>query len=172
MNSVRVFWVFGNMDRNFYTLEKVLRSSPSGWSNHVQLGYHSLSKQKFSQSTKFYGFLDHDEYLSQLRMADILIGHAGVGFISDALSVNKKPFIFPRRKSLNEHINDHQYDFLKRYRNDGIFHSFSSPDSMKDIYSQISDHSSEKPTRKYITDLAPLVRKLHSDITKILKEGP
>ena len=47
------------------------------------------------------------------KEADIVITHGGPASFVAPLELGKIPIVVPRRKKFNEHINDHQVDFVK-----------------------------------------------------------
>ena len=57
---------------------------------------------------KFCQFLSYQAHVEQLESADIVLGHAGAGLLTDAINAGKRPFLLPRKESLREHLNDHQ----------------------------------------------------------------
>ena len=61
-----------------------------------------------------------DQLLIRILNADIIICHAGVGSILFCIKNGKLPIVFPRRKELGEHVDNHQVDFCKRLAEDNI----------------------------------------------------
>lgn len=57
-----------------------------------------------------FAFKPRDEVLELQREARVIVCHAGVGSILDALEARKPFVVVPRRKGLGEHVNDHQLD--------------------------------------------------------------
>ena len=55
----------------------------------------------------------------QIRLARVVITHAGIGSYLTCLNLNKVPIIFPREKKLGEHIDDHQLDFAQKISSTG-----------------------------------------------------
>lgn len=52
--------------------------------------------------------LDHEEFKRAAWDADVVITHAGVGTVLELLDFGIYPVIVPRRRSRNEHVDDHQ----------------------------------------------------------------
>jgi UDP-N-acetylglucosamine--N-acetylmuramyl-(pentapeptide) pyrophosphoryl-undecaprenol N-acetylglucosamine transferase len=52
--------------------------------------------------------LPHDVLAAQMRAADVVVGHAGVGTALAALDAGKIPVLVPRRRVFGEHVDDHQ----------------------------------------------------------------
>lgn len=60
--------------------------------------------------------LEPAEYDQRCQEADIIVGHAGMGSIITALSLQKPVVILPRRGHLCETRNDHQFATAERFR--------------------------------------------------------
>ena len=50
------------------------------------------------------------EFSKNIRSADVVISHAGVGSILNTLDAGKYPILIPRLSKHNEHIDDHQFE--------------------------------------------------------------
>ena len=64
----------------------------------IQLGY-STSQPK---NLRFFDFKSHDEILTLIQSADLIIAHGGYGTIYDCLVQKKKVIAVPRKRELNE----------------------------------------------------------------------
>jgi beta-1,4-N-acetylglucosaminyltransferase len=57
-----------------------------------------------------FDFKPHDEIVAIQKSARVIVAHAGIGALLDALQA-RRPFIMvPRLRKYNEHTNDHQRD--------------------------------------------------------------
>ncbi len=61
-------------------------------------------------------FLDPRSFRSQVKGADLLVAHAGMGSIITAMEMGKPILIMPRRGNLRETRNDHQIATAQRLR--------------------------------------------------------
>ena len=66
------------------------------------------SEINFKYMTCF-DYLEPDVFNEYFNNADVIIGHAGMGTIINALENKKKLVVFPRLVKYNEHRNDHQH---------------------------------------------------------------
>ena len=66
------------------------------------------SEVNFKNMTCF-DYLEPDVFNEYFHNADVIIGHAGMGTIINALENKKKLVVFPRLVKYNEHRNDHQH---------------------------------------------------------------
>lgn len=83
----------------------------------IQEGY-STYIPKHCQHYKLIGF---DEMKKNIENARIIITHGGPASFMAPLAINKIPIVVPRQKKYNEHVNDHQKEFVeqveKRFNN-------------------------------------------------------
>lgn len=57
-----------------------------------------------------------DEFRRKISEADLVVGHAGIGTITEALTRAKPLLIMPRRHALREHVNDHQLETVAKFQ--------------------------------------------------------
>lgn len=74
----------------------------------VQSGY-STYKMKFC---KQFDFLSYEEMKHYMALARIIITHGGPASFLMSLQVGKIPIVVPRQKVFDEHVNNHQLDFI------------------------------------------------------------
>ncbi len=90
--------------------EKVITTSIT-----MQVGYTT-----YDGKIKHYDFIDEKALDKQVKKADIIITHAGVGSIMKALLMKKKVIVVPRLKKYHEHMNDHQLQISKVFKDKGF----------------------------------------------------
>lgn len=76
----------------------------------VQSGYCTYRMQHATEQHKF---IPHDEMLSLIQQARIVITHGGPSSFLPVVQVGKIPIVMPRRSEFHEHVNDHQVDFTR-----------------------------------------------------------
>lgn len=76
----------------------------------VQKGYTEY-EPKFCETYKLIEYEKLQDYLSKAR---IVITHGGPASFIAPLSMGKTPIVVPRQKQFDEHVNDHQVDFVKQ----------------------------------------------------------
>ena len=64
-------------------------------------------------SCEHFDFRPRDEVLALQREARLVVCHAGIGCVMDALQLKRPLIVVPRRKRFNEHMNDHQLDLAR-----------------------------------------------------------
>ena len=65
------------------------------------------------------------ELRAAMSAADVVVGHAGVGTVLDALDQGKRPVIVPRDPAHGEHVDGHQLDLAADLARRGIVHATS-----------------------------------------------
>jgi len=60
-----------------------------------------------------FDFRSRDEVLALQREARLIVCHAGIGCVMDALQSKRPLIVVPRLKRYNEHMNDHQLDLAR-----------------------------------------------------------
>jgi len=86
-------------------------ASKSGVAVYAQIG-NTLYRPNFIEYRSSLGPADFSD---AFKTAELIIGHAGMGTIITALELNKPLLIMPRKASLGEHRNDHQFATAKRF---------------------------------------------------------
>ncbi|KFI88043.1 glycosyltransferase [Bifidobacterium reuteri DSM 23975] len=78
----------------------------------AQSGYSDYQPQHY----EFKQFLDRDEFAEHMGKADIVITHGGTGAIIGAVKKGKKVIAVPRLAKYGEHVDDHQLQLLKEFK--------------------------------------------------------
>lgn len=76
---------------------------------YVQTGY-STYKPTHCKHSQWVAFQEMSQYMTQ---ADIVITHGGPSSFIEAMAAGKVPVVVPRQSQFNEHVNDHQVEFVR-----------------------------------------------------------
>ena len=76
----------------------------------IQKGYTDY-EPRYCESYKLIGYNDMQKYLKEAR---IVITHGGPASFIAPLTIGKIPIVVPRQKDFNEHVNNHQKDFVEQ----------------------------------------------------------
>lgn len=76
----------------------------------IQTGY-STYEPKNARWTKLMAYQDMQQ---ALRSARIVITHGGPSSFMEAIRCGRVPVVVPRQKKYNEHVNDHQKEFVQK----------------------------------------------------------
>ena len=69
---------------------------------------------------RFERFIPADRFRSLMREAEVVIGHAGMGTILNALELRVPLLVMPRRGHLKETRNDHQWVTAEHFAERGV----------------------------------------------------
>lgn len=95
-------------------------------------------------------FMDPPAFRAQVEEADLIIAHAGMGSIINALELGKPIVVVPRRAALEETRNDHQVATARRLASEGLVVSAESPEELARCIAEIE----AKSTAAKISDTA------------------
>ena len=76
-------------------------------------------------------FLGMEDFVQQVRDAELLIMHAGAGSVIHAVEAGKIPVIMPRHAKLGEHTHDHQVEFAHALATAGKVIVVEHPDDLE-----------------------------------------
>jgi UDP-N-acetylglucosamine transferase subunit ALG13 len=71
-------------------------------------------------SVRWHQWLAPDEVDALMREAAIVITHAGVATVVDAVRAGHRPVVIPRRRHFGEHVDDHQLQIVSALAGLGI----------------------------------------------------
>lgn len=120
----------------------------------AQIGY----CQYVPRNYKSYRFTNGKSFHDDIRKADAIITHGGVGTLIYALKAQKKVITFPRLKMYYEHLDDHQIDICKEFEREGYCLMATNKEELAECVKKIENFE----PRIYVTD--------NSKITKILTQ--
>lgn len=110
----------------------------------IQKGYTDY-EPRYCESYKLIGYNDMQKYLEDAR---IIITHGGPASFIAPLTIGKIPIVVPRQKDFNEHVNNHQKDFVEQVvaRDNSIIPCYNIDDLEKLIkeYDSIVENMKEK----------------------------
>ncbi len=104
-----IFVTVGTHEQQFNRLVEYMDK----WANEhdegviIQSGF-STYEPKYCKWSKLYPYL---EMVQMVNDARIVITHGGPSSFIMPLQIGKVPIVVPRKKELDEHVNDHQVDF-------------------------------------------------------------
>lgn len=128
---------------------------------YVQTGYSTFEPTHCDHS-RFVSYTQMKEYM---KAADVVITHGGPSSFIEAMAAGKVPVVVPRRGDLEEHVNNHQVDFVHTVaeRQGGIIPVFDVDDLPVAIERarQVSNDASFKShNEEFCYELNRLIRSL------------
>ena len=77
------------------------------------------SAVRCNRATEF-DYLPFDQVVELVRLARVVVTHAGVGSVMLALSNGKRPVVMARLHRFDEHVDDHQLELAQRLADAGL----------------------------------------------------
>lgn len=155
----------GTQDKSFKRLlvaiEKVITDGNISDEVVVQAGCTKYESDKM----KIFDFMNQEEFNELITKCDLVITHAGVGTILNALKLNKKVIVAARLKKYKEHTNDHQVQIIKRLAKDGYVLELSD---FNDLSKVLKDVKLFKP-KKYKSNTDHFINLVEDKITSLSK---
>lgn len=130
----------------------------------VQKGYTEYEPE-YCQT---YNLIDYEKLQQYLSEARIIITHGGPASFIAPLSIGKIPIVVPRQKQYNEHVNDHQVDFVKQVVN--RFNSIIPVYDIEELEEKIVNYDSivEEMKGNYKSNNKQFVEKLENEVKEIM----
>jgi len=111
-----------------------------------------------SENFEYKKFLNPDEFNEKFDQADLIIAHAGMGTIITALEKGKPIIVLPRKSSLGEHRNDHQFATAQRFlRLDYISVAFDD-EELKEMLNTLENIEMQKKKTRINVSSADLMK--------------
>lgn len=89
-------------------------------------------------------FLSAEKFQHYFDMARVIVAHAGMGTIINALSTKKPIIVVPRQAELGEHRNNHQVDSAKAMKEIGMVYV---PDNFEELRELLAPGTRLRPLR-------------------------
>lgn len=128
---------------------------------YVQTGY-STYEPTHCDHSRFVSYTQMKEYM---KAADVVITHGGPSSFIEAMAAGKVPVVVPRRGDLEEHVNNHQVDFVRTVaeRQGGIIPVFDVDDlpvAIERARQVSNDVSFKSHNEEFCYELNRLIRSL------------
>jgi UDP-N-acetylglucosamine transferase subunit ALG13 len=89
-------------------------------------------------------FVGHDELTDLMSDAHVVVCHAGVGSVLQAVSVGKSPILVPRRPEHGEHVDEHQEQIAAQLGKRGIATAVDAEDLTTDLLYNVASRGVRK----------------------------
>ena len=125
-----IFVALGTQDKSFTRLLELVEKLDTKEKIVCQSGFTKYSTNKL----EIHEYFEREEYINNIKNADVVICHGGVGTILKALSFNKKTIVVPRLKKYGEHQNDHQLQVAKVFKDQGHIVLYEDGNDINEVY--------------------------------------
>lgn len=109
---------------------------------------------------EYVDFLSFDKMYEKMNAADVIISHGGPATFMQALSMGKRLIVVPRLKEFEEHVNNHQLEFLENIQGEG--YDLCVVKDIKSLVDVLQNVRAAKPfkshTEKFCQSLKELIR--------------
>lgn len=122
-----IFVTLGSQKFQFNRLLKAVDELQTDEEIFAQIGYSDYEPQNYS----YKDFLDREEFAAWEKKADIVITHGGTGAIIGAVKKGKKVIAVPRLKKYGEHVDDHQIQLIKQFKDLNLIYACVDGDLQK-----------------------------------------
>lgn len=113
-----------------------------------------------SQNMEIFDLIPSNKFDELLKKADLIISHAGVGSILGGITLNKKMIIAARDKKYGEHVNNHQFEILDQFENDGYILGLHDFDTLDILLKQVKTFN----PKKYVSNQNYIISKIEEFI--------
>jgi UDP-N-acetylglucosamine transferase subunit ALG13 len=140
---LKIFVTVGTHEQGFPRLlsavsEIIADDVVTGAKWRVQTGPASVT---YPESVDTQPACTHDEMLSHLRWADVMVSQASPGNVFTALAMGTQPLVIARRHDLSEHVDDHQIVFARYLSESGLAMVADSVTSLTDHLDRLRTES-------------------------------
>ena len=112
--------------------------------------------------------LSFDDLVAQIRRAEVVITHGGVGSVTVALVNGQRPVVVPRVAGFGEAVDDHQLSFGQKLAEAGLVTLVTDPFRLRET---VSSRAGERAI-PYLPGAGRLVRELRTYLRSIVGEIP
>lgn len=132
----------------------------------IQKGYTEYEPK----NCKTYKMIGYDEMKRYIDEARIVITHGGPASFIAPLSIGKVPIVVPRQKEFNEHVNNHQVEFVEQVviRDRSIIPVYGIEELKEKILNY--DNIIKDMKENYQSNNKEFCRKLKKEIKSLFKE--
>lgn len=105
----------------------------------AQIGYSDYKPRNY----KYKNFLDRSEFSELINKCDKVITHGGTGAIIGAVKKGKRVIAVPRLAKYGEHVDNHQLQIVKQFKEMGFIDVCDDIKYLKKIYDNIESRKME-----------------------------
>lgn len=96
------------------------------------------------KNAEYYNFTSIENMNLLYNNARIVVCHAGVGSLLNALEHSKPIIAVPRRKKYNEHFDDHQIEIAEKFEQDGLIKVVWDIENLESVIQDVSHFQATK----------------------------
>lgn len=139
-----IFVTLGTQDKPFERLIKAVEKQIELGNIKEEVIVQSGCTKYQSDKMKIVQYMEIDEFNDYLQKANLIITHAGVGTIIQALESRKIVIAAARKKEFGEHVSDHQQQFLENFSNSGYILPLTDFEKLNEVIEQAKNFLPKK----------------------------
>ena len=139
-----IFVTLGTQDKPFERLIKAVEKQVELGNITQEVIVQSGCTKYKSDKLKIIPYMTIDELNKHLNDASLIITHAGVGTIIQALEIGKTVIAAARKKEFGEHVGDHQQQFLDNFSSKGYIIPLLNFDKLDEVIKQAENFKPNK----------------------------
>ena len=131
--------LLGTQNNSFYRLlEEIEENIKDGTIKEEVIVQSGFTKYN-SEYMKVFDMIPSKDYEEYIKNANLIITHGGAGSIIQSIRLKKKVIAVPRLSKYNEHVNDHQLEIIRAFKNKGYIIGINDVTELKNAILQVED---------------------------------
>jgi len=163
VDLLMILVILGTQDKPFKRLLKAIDKEINNGNIKDKVIVQAGTTKYKTNNMELFDFISNSEMKKLIKQANLIITHGGVGSILESIQNNKKIIAVARLKKYGEHVNDHQKQIIKTFKEYGYILELKE---MKDLGVLIKE-SKEFIPKKYISNTKNMVKLIQGYIDNI-----
>lgn len=160
-----IFVTLGTQDKPFERLIRAVERQVELENITEEVIVQSGCTKYESNKMKIIQYMPIDEFNEYLKSASLIITHAGVGTIIQALEIGKIVIAAARKKEFGEHVSDHQQQLLETFSESGYILPLTDFDKLNEVI----EHSKNFLPKKVVSNNSKFIENTINEINNLLK---
>lgn len=161
-----IFVTLGTQDKPFERLIKAVERQVELGNITEEVIVQSGCTKYESDKMKIIQYMPIDEFNKYLKDARLIISHAGVGTIIQALEIGKTVIAGARKKEFGEHVSDHQQQFLENFSEGGYILPLTDFEKLNEVIEQAENFS----PKKFASNNTNFIERTINEINNLLRK--
>ena len=119
--------IFVTLGTQAYPFDRLLRGLAGVGEELVVQGGPSTFRP---EGVTWFDYLEYAPLLEQIRLARIVVSHAGIGTVMTVVAEGKRPVVVPRLHRYGEAVDDHQVPIARRLAEAGLVTLVEDPEQL------------------------------------------
>ena len=142
--KIMILVLLGTQNNSFHRLLEEIEKNITGGTIKedviVQAGYTKYKSHKM----RIIDLISREELEKLQDEANLIITHGGVGSIISSIRKEKKVIAVPRLHQYGEHVNNHQIDIIKRFREEEYIIGIEAVEQLKEALKKVKQFEPKK----------------------------